>query len=91
MFCFKRQLLKQEGDRPKRQGLACLTELPKLKLSGVAQLSYSSPALQSVFGPGGKGQVPVLRPLKCVGVGQKVAGLPTSCPERCAHGHRSRD
>ncbi|XP_023392895.1 MAPK/MAK/MRK overlapping kinase isoform X6 [Pteropus vampyrus] len=67
----QRQPLKQDGDRPKRQGLACLTELPKLKLSGATQLSYSSPALQSVFGPGGKGQVPVLRPLKRVGVSQK--------------------
>lgn len=49
-------------------------ELPKLKLSGVTKLSsYSSPALQSVFGPGGNGQAPGLRPLKCAGTEQKVA------------------
>lgn len=59
-------------------------ELPKLKLSGVTKLSsYSSPALQSAFGPGASGTVPVLRPLKCVGTNPKVASLP-STPQRAA-------
>ncbi|XP_019494956.1 PREDICTED: MAPK/MAK/MRK overlapping kinase isoform X2 [Hipposideros armiger] len=68
----QQQPLKQEGGCPKRQGPACLTELPTLKLPGVTQLSYSSPALQSVFGLGGNRKVPELRPLKCVGANQKT-------------------
>ncbi|XP_070370475.1 MAPK/MAK/MRK overlapping kinase isoform X2 [Equus asinus] len=68
----QKQSIKQEEDHPKRQGPACLMELPKLKLSGVTKLSsYSSPALQSAFGPGASGTVPVLRPLKCVGTNPK--------------------
>ncbi|XP_014447688.1 MAPK/MAK/MRK overlapping kinase isoform X2 [Tupaia chinensis] len=62
----------REGDHPGRQGPACLRVLPRLKLSGVTNLSYSSPVLQSVFGPGASGQVPVLRPLQCVGVSKKT-------------------
>ncbi|KAM5240044.1 MAPK/MAK/MRK overlapping kinase isoform 3-T3 [Hipposideros larvatus] len=68
----RKQPLKQEVGCPKRQGPACLTELPTLKLPGVTQLSYSSPALQSVFGLGGNRKVPELRPLKCVGANQKT-------------------
>ncbi|KAM5240047.1 MAPK/MAK/MRK overlapping kinase isoform 6-T6 [Hipposideros larvatus] len=68
----QQQPLKQEVGCPKRQGPACLTELPTLKLPGVTQLSYSSPALQSVFGLGGNRKVPELRPLKCVGANQKT-------------------
>ncbi|XP_046502885.1 MAPK/MAK/MRK overlapping kinase isoform X3 [Equus quagga] len=69
----QKQSIKQEEDHPKRQGPACLMELPKLKLSGVTKLSsYSSPALQSAFGPGASGTVPVLRPLKCVGTNPKT-------------------
>lgn len=73
MFCFKKQPLKQEESRPRRQGPAYLMELPQLKLSGATKLSYSSPALHSVFRPGASGKVPVLRPLKCGGANQKVA------------------
>ncbi|XP_070449409.1 MAPK/MAK/MRK overlapping kinase isoform X2 [Equus przewalskii] len=69
----QKQSIKQEEDHPKRQGPACLMELPKLKFSGVTKLSsYSSPALQSAFGPGASGTVPVLRPLKCVGTNPKT-------------------
>ncbi|XP_016067691.1 PREDICTED: MAPK/MAK/MRK overlapping kinase [Miniopterus natalensis] len=63
---------KQEEDRPRRQGPAYLMELPQLKLPGATKLSYSSPALQAVFGPGGSGKVPVLRPLRCGGANQKT-------------------
>ncbi|XP_036847437.2 MAPK/MAK/MRK overlapping kinase [Manis javanica] len=68
----QKQPLKQEA-LTRRPGPAYLMELPKLKLSGVTKLSsYSSPALQSVFGPGGNGQAPGLRPLKCAGTEQKA-------------------
>ncbi|XP_074183013.1 MAPK/MAK/MRK overlapping kinase isoform X2 [Rhinolophus sinicus] len=77
----QQQPLKQEGDRPKRQGPACLTELPKLKLPGVTKLSYSSPVLQSVFAPGGSWKVPVLRPLKCVGASQKADTWKDATPD----------
>ncbi|KAK1339463.1 hypothetical protein QTO34_020146 [Cnephaeus nilssonii] len=68
----QKQPLKQEESRPRRQGPAYLMELPQLKLSGATKLSYSSPALQTVFRPGGSGKVPVLRPLKCGGANQKA-------------------
>ncbi|XP_055274547.1 MAPK/MAK/MRK overlapping kinase isoform X3 [Moschus berezovskii] len=56
-------------NHPRRPGPAYLMELPRLKLSGAAKLaSYSSPALKSVLLP----KVPLLRPLKCVGVAQKT-------------------
>lgn len=70
---FQPQPLKQEEDRPRRPGLASLTELPRLKLSGVTSLSSSRLALPSVFGHRGSGMVPGLRPLKCGGANQKVA------------------
>ncbi|XP_071078190.1 MAPK/MAK/MRK overlapping kinase isoform X4 [Desmodus rotundus] len=66
------QPLKQEEDRPRRPGLASLTELPRLKLSGVTSLSSSRLALPSVFGHRGSGMVPGLRPLKCGGANQKT-------------------
>ncbi|XP_008062281.1 MAPK/MAK/MRK overlapping kinase isoform X2 [Carlito syrichta] len=67
----QQQFLKEV--HPKRQGPACVMELPRLKLPGVATLSpHSSPVLQSVFGSGTSGKVPVLRPLKCIGVNQKT-------------------
>ncbi|XP_057344120.1 MAPK/MAK/MRK overlapping kinase isoform X8 [Manis pentadactyla] len=66
------QPLKQEA-LTRRPGPAYLKELPKLKLSGVTKLSaYSSPAPQSVFGPGGNGQAPGPRPLQCAGTKQKA-------------------
>ncbi|XP_036887493.1 MAPK/MAK/MRK overlapping kinase isoform X3 [Sturnira hondurensis] len=65
------QPLKQE-DWPRRRGLASLTELPRLKLSGVTSLSSSSLALPSVFGRRGSGTVPGLRPLKYGGANQKT-------------------
>uniref|UniRef100_H0XHE5 MAPK/MAK/MRK overlapping kinase n=1 Tax=Otolemur garnettii TaxID=30611 RepID=H0XHE5_OTOGA len=69
----QKQSLKQEEDHPKRQEPAYIMELPKLKLSGMSKLSsYSSPTLQSVFGSGINGKVPVLRPLKCVGANKKT-------------------
>ncbi|KAK2504840.1 hypothetical protein MC885_006101 [Smutsia gigantea] len=68
----QKQPLKQE-DLTRRPGPAYLMELPKLKLSGGTKLSsYSSPALPSVFGPGGNGQAPELRALKCAGAKQKA-------------------
>ncbi|KAM8781868.1 MAPK/MAK/MRK overlapping kinase [Rhynchonycteris naso] len=68
----QKQLLKLEEERPGRQGPACLVGLPRLKLSGVTKVSYSSPALQSVLGPGGSRRAPVLRPLKCGGANEKT-------------------
>nr|KAF6287286.1 MOK protein kinase [Pipistrellus kuhlii] len=68
----QKQSLKQEESRPRRQGPAYLMELPQLKLPGATKLSYSSPALQTVFRPGGSGKVPMLRPLKCGAANQKA-------------------
>ncbi|CAK6431808.1 unnamed protein product [Pipistrellus nathusii] len=68
----QKQPLKQEESRPRRQGPAYLMELPQLKLPGATKLSYSSPALQTVFRPGGSGKVPMLRPLKCGAANQKA-------------------
>ncbi|MBZ3869449.1 MAPK/MAK/MRK overlapping kinase, partial [Sciurus carolinensis] len=68
----QKQSLRQEEDRGKRRGPACLMELPKLRLPGVTTLSYSSPALQSVFGSGASGRVPMSRPLRCLGAGKKM-------------------
>uniref|UniRef100_A0A8D2HJV2 MOK protein kinase n=1 Tax=Urocitellus parryii TaxID=9999 RepID=A0A8D2HJV2_UROPR len=68
----QKQPLRQEEDHGKRRGPACLMELPKLRLSGVTKLSYSSPTLQSVFSSGTNGRVPMLRPLKCLGANKKI-------------------
>ncbi|KAF0875304.1 MOK kinase, partial [Crocuta crocuta] len=65
----QKQSLKREESLPARRGAACLTELPKLKLSGG---TYSSPALHSVFGPGANRRGPVLRPLRRVGASRKA-------------------
>ncbi|XP_032201228.1 MAPK/MAK/MRK overlapping kinase isoform X1 [Mustela erminea] len=70
----QKQSLKPEEDHPKRPGPAYVTELPRLKLSGVTKpSSYPSPALHPVFGPGPGRKVLGLRPLECVGARQKVA------------------
>ncbi|XP_021535604.2 MAPK/MAK/MRK overlapping kinase [Neomonachus schauinslandi] len=76
----KKQSLKPEEDHPKRPGPAYPMQLPRLKLSGGTKLSYSSPMLQSVFGPGANRKVPVLRPLKCVGANQKTDAQKDSKP-----------
>nr|XP_038968488.1 MAPK/MAK/MRK overlapping kinase isoform X7 [Rattus norvegicus] len=69
----KQQPLRQEEGRARRQGPTSLTELPKLRLSGMTKLSScSSPALRSVLGTGANGRVPVLRPLKCAVVNKKT-------------------
>ncbi|XP_004682061.1 PREDICTED: MAPK/MAK/MRK overlapping kinase [Condylura cristata] len=69
----QQQPAKPEEDQPRRAGPAYLMELPKLKLPGVTTLSsYSSPALQTVFGPGASGRVSMLRPLKLVGANHKA-------------------
>lgn len=76
LLCLKKQPLRPEEGRPRRQGPACLVELPRLQLSGGTTLSsYASPALQSMFAPGADGEVPVLRPPKFMGASQKV-GVP---------------
>ncbi|XP_059039154.1 MAPK/MAK/MRK overlapping kinase isoform X4 [Mustela lutreola] len=70
----QKQSLKPEEDHPKRPGPAYVTELPRLKLSGVTEpSSYPSPALHPVFGPGPGRKVLGLRPLEGVGARQKVA------------------
>ncbi|XP_013833892.1 MAPK/MAK/MRK overlapping kinase isoform X2 [Sus scrofa] len=70
----QKQPLRPEEGRPRRQGPACLVELPRLQLSGGTTLSsYASPALQSMFAPGADGKVPVLRPPKFMGASQKTA------------------
>lgn len=70
----QKQFLKPEEDHPKRPGPAYVTELPRLKLSGVTEpSSYPSPALHPVFGPGPGRKVLGLRPLEGVGARQKVA------------------
>ncbi|XP_007951320.2 MAPK/MAK/MRK overlapping kinase [Orycteropus afer afer] len=68
----QKQSLKREEDYLQRQGPACLVELPKLKLSGVAKLSHSSPALRSAFAAGAPGKGPVPQPLKRGGVNKKT-------------------
>ncbi|KAM6202695.1 MAPK/MAK/MRK overlapping kinase [Rhynchocyon petersi] len=62
---------KQEG-RPHRQGAACFVELPKLQLSGVTSLSYSSPVLHPVLAPGTHKQGPVMQPRKFAGANKKT-------------------
>ncbi|KAG8514439.1 MAPK/MAK/MRK overlapping kinase [Galemys pyrenaicus] len=69
----QKQGAQPEEDPPRRPGPAYLMELPRLKLPGVTALSsYSSPALQTMLGPGASGSVSVLRPLKLVGANQKA-------------------
>ncbi|XP_054548174.1 MAPK/MAK/MRK overlapping kinase isoform X2 [Talpa occidentalis] len=68
----QKQSVKPEEELPRRPGPAYLMELPKLKLAGMTTLSYSSPALHSVFGPRANSRVSVLRPLKFMGANQKA-------------------
>ncbi|XP_055969701.1 MAPK/MAK/MRK overlapping kinase isoform X2 [Sorex fumeus] len=63
----KQQPLKPEEECGRRAGAACV------KLAGGSKpLSFSSPALPSMLGPGAGARVAVLRPLKCVGASQKL-------------------
>ncbi|XP_054423675.1 MAPK/MAK/MRK overlapping kinase [Pteronotus mesoamericanus] len=63
---------KQQEGRPWWPGPAGPTGLPRPKLAGATGLSSCSPALPSVFGPGGGGKVLGPRPLKCGAANQKT-------------------